>query len=113
MTVRTLTARPPAVGPVRHPGGWGWWVAAGIALLPADSSDFSLLFQVIGTGTTLDGAPARLAELMFNTVVLTVAVTVTAVVIGLTTAWTTTKYPSSTQGLDDARRLSLVVPLRM
>jgi len=91
VTAGPRTARRPEAGPVRHPGGWGWWVAAGIALLPALIPPISLLFQVIGTGTTLAVPPGRLAELMFNTVVLTVAVTVTAVAIGLATAWTTSR----------------------
>ena len=111
-TAGPLTTRRPEVGPVRHPGGWGWWVAAGIALLPALIPPISLLFQVIGTGTTLAVPPARLAELMFNTLVLTVAVTVTAVAIGLATAWTTTRVALPfRRGWMTLAALPLVVPL--
>ena len=110
LTAGPLTRRP-EVGPVRHPGGWGWWVAAGIALLPALIPPISLLFQVIGTGTTLAVPPARLAELMFNTS-CSLAVTVTAVAIGLATAWTTTRVALPfRRGWMTLAALPLVVPL--
>jgi iron(III) transport system permease protein len=51
----------------------------------------SLLLQVLGSGSALIIPPDRLAGLLVNTSLLTVAVTVTSVAIGLTTAWITTR----------------------
>ena len=111
LTAGPLTARRPDVGQIRRRGGWGWWLAAGVALLPALIPPVSLLFQVIGTGTTLAVPPGRLAELMLNTAVLTVAVTITAVAIGLATAWTTTRVALPfRKGWMTMAALPLVVP---
>jgi iron(III) transport system permease protein len=66
-------------------------VAAGIALLPTLVPPVSLLFQVVGSGSALLIPADRLFELLVNTALLTVAVTITAVAIGLTTAWITTR----------------------
>ncbi|HJQ90696.1 MAG TPA: iron ABC transporter permease [Acidimicrobiia bacterium] len=111
MTAGPLTARRPEVGQIRRRGGWGWWIAAGVALLPALIPPVSLLFQVIGTGTTLAVPPGRLAELMLNTAVLTAAVTITAVAIGLATAWTTTRVALPfRKGWMTLAALPLVVP---
>ena len=82
-----------------------------MALLPALIPPVSLLFQVIGTGTTLAVPPGRLAELMLNTAMLTVAVTITAVAIGLATAWTTTRVALPfRKGWMTLAALPLVVP---
>ncbi len=62
-----------------------------MALLPALIPPVSLLIQVIGSGTALAVPRRRLAELLVNTTLLTVAVTVTAVAIGVGTAWITTR----------------------
>lgn len=82
-----------------------------MALLPALIPPVSLLFQVVGSGTALAIPPLRLAELLLNTALLTVAVTLTAVAIGLATAWSTTrvKLPMR-KGWMALAALPLVVP---
>jgi iron(III) transport system permease protein len=66
-------------------------VAAGVALLPTVVPPLSLLFQVLGSGSELVIPVDRLIELLANTTLLTVAVTLTSVTIGLATAWITTR----------------------
>lgn len=75
----------------RHSPSPGWWTAAVLVLIPAVIPVLSLLWQVItaGSGVTLPGA--RLAELFGSTLILTVAVTVTALAIGTSTAWITSR----------------------
>ena len=86
-------------------------MAAGIALLPALIPPVSLVFQVVGSGTALAVPPARLVELFANTVVLTAAVTLTAVAIGLATAWVTTRVDLPfRKGWMTLAALPLVVP---
>jgi iron(III) transport system permease protein len=51
----------------------------------------SLFFQVLRGGVSVAVPPARLVELFSNTLLLTVAVTVTALSIGVATGWATTR----------------------
>jgi len=98
-------------GPVRYRSSRGWWLAAGIALLPGLIPPISLFFQVIGRGTALAVPLTRLLQLFVNTLLLTVAVTVTAVVIGLATAWATTRVDLPLRrGWMTLAALPLVVP---
>ncbi|HEY6628080.1 MAG TPA: iron ABC transporter permease [Acidimicrobiia bacterium] len=78
-------------GPVRHRSSRGWWLAAGVALLPGLIPPISLAILVLGRGMTLAIPMDRLVELFASTLALTVAVTATALVIGLATAWVTTR----------------------
>lgn len=96
---------------VRRPGYGGWWAAAIIALLPTVVPPVSLLLQVLGSGSALIIPAERLAELLLNTAMLTVAVTITAVAIGLTTAWITTRVRLPfRKGWMTLAALPLVVP---
>jgi len=111
LTAGLATAPRSRAGPNRYRGGWGWWVAAGIALLPALIPPVSLLIQVLGSGTALAVPPARLAELFANTILLTAAVTVTALAIGVATAWVTTRVDLPfRRGWMTLAALPLVVP---
>ncbi len=78
-------------GAVRHRPSRGWWLAAGLALLPGLIPPVSLALQVIGRGTTVAIPTGRLFQLFASTMALTVAVTATALVIGLATAWVTSR----------------------
>jgi iron(III) transport system permease protein len=62
-----------------------------VALLPALIPPVSLVIQVLGGGTALAVPPGRLAALFLNTLLLTVAVTLSSLAIGLATAWITTR----------------------
>jgi iron(III) transport system permease protein len=75
----------------RHRPSRGWWLAAGIALLPGLIPPISLALQVMGRGTALAIPVDRLLELFASTMALTIAVTATALLIGLATAWATTR----------------------
>ncbi|HET9203314.1 MAG TPA: iron ABC transporter permease [Acidimicrobiia bacterium] len=110
MTAGPITApRRPAA--VRRPGYRGWWAAAGVALLPTVIPPVSLLFQVVGSGAALVIPAGRLVELLLNTTLLTVAVTVTSVAIGLGTAWITTRVRLPLRkGWMTLAALPLVVP---
>jgi iron(III) transport system permease protein len=66
-------------------------MAAGIALLPALIPPLSLVVQVLGSGSSITIPFDRLAVLFANTLLLTIAVTLTALGIGLGTAWATTR----------------------
>jgi iron(III) transport system permease protein len=111
MTVGPITAPRSKAGPVRYRGGRGWWAAAGIALLPALIPPVSLIIQVLGGGATLAVPSARLIELFANTLLLTSAVTLTAVAIGLATAWVTTRVDLPfRKGWMTLAALPLVVP---
>ncbi len=111
MTAGPITVPRTRAGPARHRGGWGWWAATGVALLPALIPPVSLVIQVIGSGTALAVPPARLAELLLNTMLLTVAVTVSAVAVGLATAWVTTRVRLPfRKGWMTLAALPLVVP---
>lgn len=86
-----MTAAPPVIrerGPTRSLSA-GWWIAAGLALIPALIPPVSLLVQVLGGKSDVVLPASRLLQLFVNTLLLTVAVTVTAVGIGTTTAWLT------------------------
>lgn len=99
------------IGPVRYRSSRGWWLAAGVALLPGLIPPVSLAIQVIGRGTALAIPPARLVQLFAGTLLLTVAVTVTAVVIGLATAWVTSRADLPfRRGWMTLAALPLVVP---
>jgi iron(III) transport system permease protein len=67
----------------------GWWIAAILALIPALIPPISLAWEVLSEGSDVILPFGRLAELFANTLILTVAVTVTALAIGTTTAWLT------------------------
>jgi len=83
--------------------GWGWWVGAGLVLLPALVPPLALTWQVL-TGGIGPGIPLfRLAQLLGGTLGLTVAVTATALALGTATAWITTRTDIP------ARRLWMVV----
>lgn len=90
MTVPLAVPRPQAPLSRARPG-WGWPTAALVALLPALILPISLLFQVLGDGSALVIPTGRLASLFASTVLLTLAVTITAVGIGVATAWLTTR----------------------
>jgi iron(III) transport system permease protein len=86
-------------------------VAAGIALLPGLIPPISLALQVIGRGTALAIPVGRLAELFASTMLLTVAVTLTALGIGLATAWLTSRTDLPfRRGWMTLAALPLVVP---
>lgn len=84
-------APPVAAGATRRRSSPGWWTAASLVLIPALIPSASLVWQVVreGGGT---GIPfPRLVELFLNTLALTAAVTITALAIGTTTAWITSR----------------------
>jgi iron(III) transport system permease protein len=86
-------------------------LATGVALLPALIPPISLAIQVIGSGTALAVPLARLVELFANTLLLTAAVTLTAVGIGLATGWVTTRVDLPfRKGWMTLAALPLVVP---
>jgi iron(III) transport system permease protein len=60
-------------------------------LLPAVIPPISLAWQVLNLGTGATMPLLRLAELFVSTMALTVAVTVTALCVGTTTAWITSR----------------------
>ncbi len=73
----------------RHRGGWGWWAAAALVLLPALIPPVSLAWQVAAEGLGTSIPTFRLIELFVATLALTGTVTVTAVSIGTATAFLT------------------------
>lgn len=75
----------------RRPGAWGWWTAAVVVLIPAVIPPLSLLWQVLSDGAGTAVPVSRLWELFGATVGITAAVTVTALALGTTTAWLTTR----------------------
>lgn len=82
-------------GPARRrhiPGyGRGWWWAAAVVLIPALIPPTTLIW-IVATGTANIGIPAgRLAALSVNTLVLTVAVTISSLLLGTTTAYLTAR----------------------
>ncbi len=86
-------------------------MAVGIALLPALIPPIGLVFYVIGSGTSLAVPVGRLVELLLNTILLTIAVTLTALTIGLATAWLTTRVELPfRKGWMTLAALPLVVP---
>ena len=91
MTAGPLTAPVDTTPPSgrRKRSSRGWWTATAVVLLPTLIPPFSLAWQVLskGTGTTIP--IERLAVLFASTLALTVAVTVTALSLGTTTAWLT------------------------
>jgi len=93
-----VTARPTAIPATPQPSGrgtyrsgWGWWAAAAVVLLPALIPPLSLVYQVVTEGTGSSVPFSRLAILFAGTLGLTGAVTVTALAVGTTTAWLTTR----------------------
>ena len=71
--------------------GMGWWAAAGLVLLPALIPPVSLAWQVATGGIGTMVPVGRLVQLLLGTLALTVAVTATALSIGVLTAWLTTR----------------------
>ena len=90
-----MTAGPtPTVVAVRRPqrgSSPGWWTAATLVLLPALIPPLSLVWQVVTNGSGTSIPVARLIELLANTMLLTAAVTVTALAMGTGTAWLTSR----------------------
>ena len=83
-----------------------WWALAALALAPALIPTVTLVTSVI-VGDAVGSVPAgRLAELMFNTLLLAATVTASAVSIGLATSWVTTRTD-----LPGRRLLSILVTL--
>jgi len=93
MTAGPLTTpvRPAAATRRTYRAGWGWWVAAAVVILPALVPPISLAWQVATRGIGPSIPFPRLLELFGGTLVLTLAVTVTALAIGTGTAWLTTR----------------------
>lgn len=69
----------------------GWWIATGVVLLPALVPPLSLVWQVVAGGLGTSIPLGRLFVLFAGTLALTVAVTVTSLSIGTTTAWLTAR----------------------
>lgn len=89
-----MTVAPPTVkekARQRHALSRGWSTAAILVLVPVAIPPLSLLWQVLNNGTGVILPTDRLVELFLNTLLLTAAVTVTALAIGTTTAWVTTR----------------------
>lgn len=93
MTTTPATLAPATETPKRHSyrRGWGWWVAAVVVLAPALIAPLSLAWQVVQSGAGTSIPLARLGELFFSTLALTAAVTFSALAIGLTAAWLTSR----------------------
>lgn len=93
MTVGPLTAPTDARSSARrtYHHGWGWWTATVVVLLPALIPPISLTWQVVSRGAGTSIPLSRLAELFAGTLGLTIAVTITALVIGTATAWVTSR----------------------
>lgn len=69
----------------------GWSTAAFLVLIPVLIPPISLLWTVIDGGTGVILPADRLLELFRNTLLLTVAVTATALALGTATAWITAR----------------------
>lgn len=85
---------PPVTGPATETprrSSRGWWVAAGLVILPTFLAPISLTWQVVTKGTGPTVPASRLIELAANTLALAAAVTATALAIGTLTAWLTTR----------------------
>ncbi len=83
-----------------------WWVLAGLGLTASAIPTLTLIGVVVTGDARASVPPGRLAELLYNTLTLAAAVTVSAVAIGLATSWVTTRTD-----LPGARLLSIVVTL--
>ncbi len=89
-----MTAAPPVTreGPrLTRSLSRGWWTAALLVLIPVVVPPVSLLWQVLASGSGIGIPTDRLVELFLNTLLLTVAVTVTALGLGTVTAWVTSR----------------------
>ena len=89
-----MTAAPPITreGPrITRSLSRGWWSLALLILVPVVVPPVSLLWQVFSEGAEVGLPTDRLIELFLNTLLLTVAVTSTALALGLATAWITTR----------------------
>ncbi|MGH3649066.1 MAG: ABC transporter permease [Acidimicrobiia bacterium] len=93
-----MTARPTAISAAAetsdrrtYRSGWGWWAATAVVLLPALIPPLGLVYQVVTEGTGSSVPFSRLTILFAGTLALTAAVTVTALAVGTTTAWLTTR----------------------
>ena len=82
---------PVAVRRTQRRSSPGWWTAATLVLLPALVPPLSLAWQVMTTGAGTSIPVPRLIELFVNTIALTGAVTATALAMGTTSAWLTTR----------------------
>jgi len=92
MTARPVAAPTETETPRRgRRSSRGWWTATAIVLLPALIPPVSLVWQVVTDGTGTPIPFGRLVELFLGTVVLTVAVTVTALGLGTATGWLTSR----------------------
>jgi iron(III) transport system permease protein len=96
----------------RHSGtGRGWWWAAVVVLIPSLIPPATLTWIVASGGIDIGIPAGRLATLFVNTLGLTIAVTATALLIGIATAYLTarTDIPGRTTWMLIAA-LPLVVP---
>lgn len=71
--------------------GPGWWIAAALVLAPGLLPPLVLAARVVGSGVGTVVPMWRLGELLVGTLALTAAVTVTALSLGVATAWLTTR----------------------
>ena len=105
---------PPLTGPATETprrSGRGWWVAAGVVILPTLLAPIGLAFQVLAKGAGPTVSASRLVELALNTLGLAAAVTVTALAIGTLTAWLTSRTDLPARRVwRVAAALPLVVP---
>ncbi len=69
----------------------GWWLATLLILAPALVPPSTLVILTVSGGIDVGIPLSRLAQLFLNTLLLTAAVTVTALAIGTFTAWATTR----------------------
>ena len=88
---RPPVAKEPSVQQPKAPSAL--WVVAGLVVLPAAIPLFYLAWVVLRPGGFDAGgfAAQRLLDLARNTILLAVAVTLTTIVLGLATAWLTTR----------------------
>ncbi len=91
MTANRLAVRNRTVRYRYYRSSPGWLIAALAVLVPAVVPPLVLAGQLIGSGFDFGIPTARLAELMANTIALTIAVTATALFIATVLAWLLTR----------------------
>ena len=97
--------------PRTYRSGRGWWVAAALVLFPGLLPPLALVGRVVGSGVGSLMPTSRLLELLVGTLGLTAAVTVTALSLGLSSAWLTTRTDIPLRRFwQVAAALPLVVP---
>lgn len=116
MTARPVTAPPggDSVESRRSHRGSAWWIATGVVLLPALIPPLALTAGVLTSSTTTIVPLYRLVALSAATLSLTAAVTLTSLVLGMTTAWLTSRTDLPGRRLwTIAAALPLVIPSYM